>query len=95
MNIIALVCLAVCTILDSFAYIPQIIQLVKTKSSKDINLSSWMSWFISYLSYLVYILIETPEAGMIFLTLLNIILIAATYLLSAYYKRRRPHKKHL
>ena len=90
---LAFIFLSICTVLDSAAYVPQIVQLIRTKSARDINLSSWFAWVVSYGCYLGYVLLESPEAGIIFLTVLNIALIITVCTLTAYYKyKKRRHK---
>ena len=90
---LAFIFLVICTVLDSAAYVPQIVQLIRTKSARDINLASWQAWIVSYLCYLGYIILETPEFGVIFLTVLNLALIMLVCVLTAYYKYRAKHKR--
>ena len=91
-SIIALFLLSLYTILDFVAYMPQIIQLIKTKSAEDLNLSSWLVWIVSEISYLTYILMETPEKGVIFIALLNLAFAVWTCFLIALYKGRKKHE---
>ena len=88
-SIIALTLFAICTILNIVAYLPQIIQLIKTKSADDINLSSWIIWISSSLCYIGYIILETPETGILSMEFFLLFMMIITTSLSAYYKKRK------
>ena len=92
-SIIALFLLSVYTVLEFIAYMPQIVQLIKTKSADDLSLSSWFMWIVSDVCYLLYILMESPEAGVIFVALLNLFFVLFVYVLTFYYQRRGRIKR--
>ena len=92
-SIIALFLLSVYTVLEFIAYMPQIVQLIKTKSADDLSLSSWFMWIVSDVCYLLYILMESPEAGVIFVSLLNLFFVLFVYGLTLYYQRRKRLKQ--
>ena len=88
-TLIALILLSVYTVLEFAAYMPQIIKLIKTKSADDISLASWLTWIISGLCYLGYVLLESPEIGIIFVSVLNLSFVILVYALTAYYQKRK------
>ena len=93
-GIIALTLFAVCTILNIIAYLPQIIQLIKTKSADDINLYSWIIWISSSLCYIGYIILETPEIGILSMEFFLLFMMVITASLSAYYQKRKKRNSH-
>ena len=92
-SIIALTFLAICTILNIVAYLPQIIQLIKTKSADDINLSSWIIWIASSVFYIGYIILETPEIGILSMEFFLLFMMIIITCLSAYYQKRKKRKR--
>ena len=91
--IIALVLISIVTVLEVFAYIPQIIKLIKTKSAEDISLTSWLTWMVSDICYLAYVLLESPEAGVIFLASLSLFLVMFVFILTMYYQKSKKLRK--
>ncbi|MBQ6854707.1 MAG: PQ-loop repeat-containing protein [Alphaproteobacteria bacterium] len=91
--IIALALISIVTILEVFAYIPQIIKLIKTKSAEDISLTSWLTWMVSDICYLAYVLLESPEAGVIFLASLSLFLVMFVFILTMYYQKSKKLRK--
>ena len=87
-NIIAFILLSIVTVLEVFAYLPQIIQLIKTKSADDLSLASWFTWLFSDVCYLVYVLMESPEFGVVFMASLSLSLVLIVYILTIYYQKR-------
>ena len=92
-TIIAFILLFICTVLSLFGYLPQIIQLIKTKSANDINLASWWTWVFSQVCYLSYVLLESPEAGVIAMATLSLTLMLITTFLTLYYKNCKKRKR--
>ena len=92
-EIIAYAFLSVYTILEFVAYIPQIIKILKTRHADDLSLTSWFIWITTDLSYLGYVLLETPEVGVIFIAILDLIFIVTVFLLTAYYQKHNKRKK--
>ncbi len=90
---IALMLFSICTGLNLFGYLPQIIQLIKTKSADDINLASWLTWIFSEICYLSYILLESPEIGVISMATLSLTLMVITSVLTVHYQRRSKHNQ--
>ena len=54
------------------SYLPQVIEIVKTKSSEDISLTSWILWVVSSLAYTLYAVIYSESAMLIFETCLEL-----------------------
>lgn len=92
---IALILISVCTISELIAYMPQIIKILKTKSADDLSLSSWSIWIVSDICYLAYVLLETPEVGVIFLSVLSLTLVLLVFGLTFFYQKNKKTKKHL
>ena len=90
---IALVFLSVYTVLEFVAYIPQIVKILKTKRADDLSLTSWFVWITTDLSYLGYVLLETPQFGVIFITLLDLVFILTVFMLTAYYQKHHRRRK--
>jgi len=95
-TIIALILISIVTVLEIFAYMPQIIKLIKTKSAEDLSLASWLTWLLSDVCYLVYVLLESPEIGVVFTASLSLFLVILVFVLTMYYqkygKRRKKHR---
>ena len=82
-----------CTIFNLFGYVPQIIKLLKTRSTEGISISSWFIWVFSETCYLLYVLTETSQFSMISFALLNLGLIVLTTAMIIYYRYYRQRKK--
>ena len=89
---IALILLSIYTVLEFVAYMPQIIKLLKTKRADDLSLMSWFVWITADLSYLAYVLLESPQAGVIFIAVLDLVFLISVFLLTRYYQRHSPRK---
>ena len=92
-TLIALCFLSVYTIMEFVSYVPQIVKIIKTKSADDISLASWASWVISDVCYLIYVLLETPEIGIISVSILSLSLVIVVFVLTLYYQNHKPIKK--
>ena len=84
---IALVFLSIYTVLQLVACIPQIIKILRTKRADDLSLTSWFFWLSTDLSYLGYVLLKSPEIGVIFIALLDLISNLTVLVLTAYYQK--------
>lgn len=78
----------ICTIISVNAYIPQIMRLVKTKSSDDISVSSWVMWIVSYGCYLAYVLLRGMDIGIVFLVTLELAFTVIITSLTIRYRKR-------
>lgn len=91
---IAMFLLSLYTVLEFMAYMPQIIKLLKTKHADDLSLSSWFVWITADLCYLAYVLLESPEAGVIFICALDLVfLFIVLWLTMRYQKRTKRNRK--
>ncbi|MBO7555871.1 MAG: PQ-loop repeat-containing protein [Alphaproteobacteria bacterium] len=89
---IALILISVCTIAELIAYMPQIVKILKTKSADDLSLSSWLIWVVADICYLAYVLLESPEAGVVFLAVLSLTLVLLVFGLTFFYQKcKRKH----
>ncbi len=91
---LALMLLSVYTIIEFIGYMPQIVKLLKTKSAKDLSLTSWFLWVVAALCYLIYVLMESPEAGVVFIASFNLTFISIVFLLTLFYQKNTKRKKH-
>ena len=89
----ALMLLSVYTIIEFIGYMPQVIKLLKTKSAKDLSLTSWFLWVVAALCYLIYVLMESPEAGVIFIASFNLTFISLVFFLTLFYQKKARKKK--
>ena len=87
--VIVFVLISIVTVLEVAAYIPQIIKLIKTRSAEDISLTSWLTWMVSDICYLAYVLLESPEAGVVFLASLSLFLVMFVFTLTLYYQKKQ------
>ena len=88
MEKLAIVLLGICTVIQLYAYVPQIIKLIKTKSSDDLSLSSWVIWIVSYLCYLGYVLITDSDGGIVFLVGVELVFTVIITVLILVYRKR-------
>ena len=86
---IALILISVCTILELIAYMPQIVKILKTKSADDLSLSSWLMWVVADICYLAYVLLESPEIGVVFLSVLSLTLVLIVFVLAFFYQKHK------
>ena len=99
-GIIALILLFIYTVCEYTAYVPQILKLIKTRSADDLSISTWLTWVFAGICYLLYVLLESPEPGVVFVALMNLIFVSSVCVLTIYYqvnkklqKRKRIKKK--
>jgi uncharacterized protein with PQ loop repeat len=90
---IALILLAIYTVLEFVAYMPQIIKLLKTKHADDLSLTSWFVWIAADLCYLAYVLLESPEIGVIFVCTLDLVFLFYVFWLTVRYQRHKKRKR--
>lgn len=73
---------SLCTLLS---YLPQTIQLLKTKSSEDLSLTSWILWVVSSYSYTLYAILVSKDFMLIVQTALELIFCMLILILSIFY----------
>ena len=85
----------VCSVLTVFnavfqfvSYLPQIIKLIKTKSSDDISAISWIIYVLVGLSYFVLLLLTSASVYLLTLQILAILLDSVTLFLVIKYQLR-------
>lgn len=66
------VLLAIVSFCTFISYLPQVIEIIKTKSSEDISITSWIFWVVSSLAYTLYAVIYSESAMLIFETCLEL-----------------------
>ena len=75
----------------SISFIPQILQLYRTKHSEDISISSWVLWVSSSTSFLIFSFLE-GGFGLIFSSLVEFILTALVLILTIKYRNNKRPK---
>ena len=76
------------SVTTSISFIPQILQLYRTKHSEDISISSWVLWVSSSTAFLIFSLLE-GGFGLIFSSSLEFILTALVLILTINYKNNK------
>ena len=76
------------TIINVVSYLPQIIQLIKTKSSQDISLHSWYLWDLSSSLWFILMIMDKVGVGMMLLQVLSMLLCYITTFLAFIYRKR-------
>jgi uncharacterized protein with PQ loop repeat len=90
---ITLILLLVYTICEYSAYVPQIVKLIRTKSADDLSKTTWLTWVVAAACYLAYVLLESPESGIIFVAVMNLVFIITVSILTVYYQKINKAKK--
>lgn len=70
------------------SYLPQIIQLIKTKKSEDISTSTWVLLSLSFFDYAVILWMDKVSISLVLLNLFELSLCVITTILVVYYKRK-------
>lgn len=73
------------------SYLPQIMKLLKTKKSEDLNIVSWAVWVVSNFSYLLYAFLCSKEFMLRFETALEFTFCLLILMLTVHY--RKSNKK--
>lgn len=80
------------TIVGFISYIPQIIRMIKQKSSRDVSVLTWAFWFVNSGLYLLYLCISDVTIWLILSQVLEVCLIGLTFFVVVVYrlKNREP-----
>lgn len=78
--------MSICTFIS---YFPQIVKLLKTKSSNDLRINSWLLWVISSTAYTLYAIIFSKDVFMIFETSLELFFCLTILLLAVIYRKNK------
>lgn len=85
MERLASILMAMCIGITMVSYIPQIIKLIRTKSSDDLSLGSWTLWVLEGFAYLGYAIIQ-GEFWLLLEETVSCILLLTTLVLTLRYK---------
>lgn len=77
------------TLMGFASYVPQIIKIRKTRSSKDCSISSWFIWSLNSFVYLLYLILSTENIWLILSQALEFVLIFGTFLLVVIFRKER------
>ena len=70
-----------------FSYLPQIIKLLKTKSSKDIAIHTWVLLTLAFIDYGIILIMNHASISLLFLNAFELILCFLTMFLTIYYRK--------
>lgn len=68
------------------SYIPQVIRLIKQKSSEDMSVTTWVIWTINSSLYLLYLYLSKVTGWLIISQLIELCLIALTLLTILFFR---------
>ena len=83
---LANVLLSIVSICTLISYGPQITQLIISKSSEDLSISSWVVGTISYLAYVLYAYLCTRDNMLKFTAMLELVLSLMVLILIVFYR---------
>lgn len=75
------------TIWGIFSYIPQIIKVIRNKSSEDISITTWFIWSMNAVLYLIYLILADVELKLILMQCLDIFFIVTTLLVAIVFNK--------
>ncbi len=78
--------LAYITLTGFISYIPQIVRLIKQKSSEDMSITTWVVWTINSGLYLLYLYLSKVTFWLIISQLIELTLIALTLLTILFFR---------
>ena len=76
------------TINGFISYFPQIVRILKNKSSEDVAISSWLIWTINSILYLLYLLLDNVGIWLILSQSLEVLLISSTLIVVVIYRKK-------
>lgn len=74
------------TIAGFISYVPQIIKLIKKKSSAEHSSLTWVFWFTNSALYLLYLYMSEVTSWLIISQLIEVGLIGLTFMVILFYK---------
>ena len=90
---LANVLLSIVSICTLISYGPQITQLIISKSSEDLSISSWVVGTISYLAYVLYAYLCTRDNMLKFTAMLELVLSCMVLILIVFFRIRDKRKR--
>lgn len=75
------------TVVNITSYMPQIIKLVKTKSSSDLSLLSWIQFDITYILYIVLAVMDGAGIGLMLISVMEALLCIITTILIKVFRK--------
>lgn len=90
---LANVLLSIVSICTLISYGPQITQLIISKSSDDLSISSWVVGTISYLAYVLYAYLCTTDNMLRFTSMLELVLSCMVLILIVFFRFRDKRKR--
>lgn len=80
---------AVLVVLSLTSYIPQLIRIIKTKSTKDLSLVSWLLYDLYFALYMTLLVIDNASIRVIIVTTVDCMLCIIITLLILKYKNKQ------
>ena len=90
---LANVLLSIVSICTLISYGPQITQLIISKSSDDLSISSWVVGTISYLAYVLYAYLCTTDNMLKSTSMLELVLSCMVLILIVFFRIRDKRKR--
>lgn len=87
MERLASILMSMCIGITMISYIPQIVKLIRTKSSEDLSLVSWTLWLAEGFAYLGYALIQ-GEFWLLLEEGVSCVLLLTTLILTLLYRAK-------
>lgn len=87
MERLASILMSMCIGITMLSYIPQIVKLVRTKSSEDLSLVSWTLWLAEGFAYLGYAIIQ-GEFWLLLEEGVSCVLLLTTLILTILYRSK-------
>ena len=66
------------TVTGFVSYLPQIIKMIKRKSSDDVSIGTWVIWAINSSIYLLYLILSSENIWLVLSQSLEVLLVFAT-----------------
>lgn len=74
------------TIVGFISYIPQIVRLIKQRSSEDISILTWVFWTTNSALYWLYLYLSEVNKYLLISQLIEVSLITLTMLVALYFR---------
>ena len=83
------VLLGIVTFCTFVSYLPQAIEIIKTKSSEDVSIISWILWVVSSLCYTLYAIFFNGNMMLILETCLELFFCILILILTIMYDKNK------
>lgn len=84
--------LAYITLVGFISYFPQIVRMIKQRSSKNMSIITWLMWMGNAALYLLYLILSDVNKWLIASQVLEVVLIALTLITVLFFRVYRKSK---